>query len=85
MLHELKNKGIFITLCWIPFHIGIQENEDADKTAKKAIGSLLDVSTEGLLKVGLKGTECPFIRGRPLIGEELLLALVVEWSLHLVS
>ena len=37
-LHEMKNKRITITLCWIPSHVGIQGNEDADKAAKEAIG-----------------------------------------------
>ena len=31
---ELYNQGKLITLCNVPAHIGIRENEEADKAAK---------------------------------------------------
>jgi ribonuclease HI len=33
---ELVQKGIEVTLQWVPSHIGIEGNEKADKAAKKA-------------------------------------------------
>jgi len=32
--NQLINSGKSITFCWIPSHIGIQKNEDADIAAK---------------------------------------------------
>jgi ribonuclease HI len=33
---ELVQKGIEVTLQWVPSHIGIEGNENADKAVKKA-------------------------------------------------
>ena len=37
MFHKLYDDGLNVELCWIPAHIGIKGNEDADKAAKAAI------------------------------------------------
>ena len=39
IIHQLKQKNIQIILCWIPAHIGIRGNEEADSAAKEAINS----------------------------------------------
>ena len=35
-LHKLKQRNIYVNLCWIPSHVGIEGNEQADKLAKEA-------------------------------------------------
>ena len=37
MLLQLKNLGISIQFCWVPAHIGIKGNEEADNIAKKML------------------------------------------------
>ena len=37
MFHKLYDDGISVELCWIPAHIGIKGNENADKDAKATI------------------------------------------------
>ena len=36
MLYKLKQSNISVSLCWVPSHIGIGGNENADKYAKEA-------------------------------------------------
>jgi len=38
---QLVNSGEFITFCWIPSHVGISENEDADTAAKAGLNVLI--------------------------------------------
>lgn len=38
LLLQLKNLGISIQFCWVPAHIGIKGNEEADNIAKKNVG-----------------------------------------------
>ena len=35
-LHRLCERGIEVEICWIPAHVGIRGNEDADRAAKSA-------------------------------------------------
>lgn len=37
LLLQLRNLGIIIQFCWVPAHIGIKGNEEADKTAKEML------------------------------------------------
>ena len=37
LIHSLIMKGIDVSLCWIPSHVGIYGNESADKSAKTGI------------------------------------------------
>ena len=36
-LHKLKQRNVYVNLCWIPSHIGVEGNEKADKLAKEAV------------------------------------------------
>ena len=36
-VHELAQKGITVSFCWVPSHVGIEGNEMADKLAKAAL------------------------------------------------
>ena len=35
--NQLKSRGKDIVFCWIPSHIGIKGNEEADEAAKEAL------------------------------------------------
>ncbi|WP_435326741.1 RNase H family protein, partial [Klebsiella pneumoniae] len=35
-LYCLESKNIFIIFCWVPSHVGVSGNEEADKIAKSA-------------------------------------------------
>ena len=37
LLLQIRNLGIIIQFCWVPAHMGIKVNEEADKIAKKHI------------------------------------------------
>ena len=36
-LQRLKNDGFIIHFCWVPSHVGIKGNEEADRIAKEAL------------------------------------------------
>lgn len=38
LINNLRNKGVEIELHWVPAHIGIKGNEQADVAAKQATG-----------------------------------------------
>lgn len=38
-LYSLQQKGKQVSFCWVPGHVGIRGNEDADRAAKEACGA----------------------------------------------
>ena len=37
LIHKLKTRNISVAICWIPAHVGLKGNEEADRVAKEAV------------------------------------------------
>ena len=51
---RLVRRGIVIKFCWLPSHVAIAGNEQADKCARKATEGNLDGNPKGISHTDLK-------------------------------